>query len=123
VVADCVRSDLAIHSVHLNPYSAARRVAQLQILAERLPIGYNVVLGGFNLAPRLGVGQTVAARQTVAGRAAEWKAAPKRMARPPARTSGTCSSSLERTRGVALGVRFPQRLERRCTRNRDAQTC
>ena len=70
MVADCVRSDLAIHSVHLNPYSAARRVAQLQILAERLPTGYNVVLGDFNLAPRLGVGQTVAARQTVAGRAA-----------------------------------------------------
>jgi hypothetical protein len=62
--------DLALHSVHLNPYSAARRVAQLQILAERLPTGYNVVLGDFNLAPRLGVGQTVAARQTVAGRAA-----------------------------------------------------
>ena len=63
--------DLAIDSVHLNPYSAARRVAQLQILAERLPTGYNVVLGDFNLAPRLGVGQTVAARQTVAGRAAQ----------------------------------------------------
>ena len=116
--------DLAIHSVHLNPYSAARRVAQLQILAERLPTGYNVVLGDFNLAPRLGVGQTVAARQDRGRpRGAEWKAAPKRMARPPARTFGTCSSSLERTRGVALGVRFPQRLERRCTRNRDAQTC
>ena len=63
--------DLAIDSVHLNPYSAARRVAQLQILAERLLTGYNVVLGDFNLAPRLGVGQTVAARQTVAGRAAQ----------------------------------------------------
>jgi hypothetical protein len=44
--------DLAIHSVHLDPYSAARRVAQLQILAERLPTADNVVLGDFNLAPR-----------------------------------------------------------------------
>ena len=89
----------------------------------------------------VGVGQTVAAGQTVrhsrrpewasksaggrrtlAGRAAGWKATPKGMARPPARTSGTCSSSLERARGMALGVRFPQRLERRCMRNRDAQT-
>ena len=80
VVADC---DLAIHSVHLNPYSAARRVAQLQILAERLPTGYNVVVGDFNLARRLGVGQTVAARQTVAGRAARGgRAAPKRIGMP-----------------------------------------
>ena len=40
-------------------------------------------------------------------RAAGWKAAPKGMARPPARTSGPCSSSLERTRWMALGVRSP----------------
>jgi hypothetical protein len=79
------------------------------------------------IIPNVGVGQTVAAGQTVAtlapsrtgiksaggrrtlaGRAAGWKATPKDMARPPARTSGTCSSSLERTRGMALGVRFPR---------------
>ena len=44
--------DLAVHSVHLDPYRAARRIEQLQTLAERLPIGDNVVLGDFNLAPR-----------------------------------------------------------------------
>jgi methyltransferase family protein len=44
---------LAIHSLHLDPYSAARRVEQLQVLAARLPTGDNVVLGDFNLAPRL----------------------------------------------------------------------
>jgi hypothetical protein len=43
---------LAIHSVHLDPYGVAAPVEQLQILAERLPIGDNVVLGDFNLAPR-----------------------------------------------------------------------
>ncbi|HYB27955.1 MAG TPA: hypothetical protein VEF89_15160 [Solirubrobacteraceae bacterium] len=78
------------------------------------------------IIPNVGVGQTVAAGQTVAtfapsrtgikigGWAANpgrprggWKATPKGMARPPARTSGTCLSSLERTRGMALGVRFP----------------
>jgi Methyltransferase domain len=45
--------DLAIHSVHLDPSSATRRVDQLEMLAERLPTGDNVVLGDFNLAPRL----------------------------------------------------------------------
>jgi hypothetical protein len=45
--------DLAMHCVHLDPYVAARRVEQLQILAERLPSGDNVVLGDFNLAPRV----------------------------------------------------------------------
>ena len=44
--------ELAIHSVHLDPYGVAARVEQLQILAERLPTGENVVLGDFNLAPR-----------------------------------------------------------------------
>jgi hypothetical protein len=44
--------ELAIHSVHLDPYGVATRVEQLQILAERLPAGDNVVLGDFNLAPR-----------------------------------------------------------------------
>ncbi len=44
--------DLAIHSVHLDPYGVARRVEQLRILAERLPADDNVVLGDFNLAPR-----------------------------------------------------------------------
>jgi hypothetical protein len=44
--------ELLIHSVHLDPVSAARRVEQLQILAERLPVGDNVVMGDFNLAPR-----------------------------------------------------------------------
>jgi hypothetical protein len=44
--------ELAIHSVHLDPYGVATRVKQLQILAERLPTGDNVVLGDFNLAPR-----------------------------------------------------------------------
>lgn len=43
---------LAIHSVHLDPNRGAARVEQLQILAERLPTGDNVVLGDFNLAPR-----------------------------------------------------------------------
>jgi hypothetical protein len=114
--------DLAIHSVHLNPYSAARRVAQLQILAERLPTGYNVVLGDFNLAPRLGVGQTVAARQTVAGRAAwggrlhrsAWHA--RRRGLPvPARAAW---SEPEGWRSVFA----PPTVGRRCTRNRDAQT-
>lgn len=100
--------DLAIYSVHIDPYSAARRVAQLQILAERLPTGYNVVLGDFNLAPRLGVGQTVAARQTVPGRAAQsgrlhrsaWHA--RRRGLPvPARAAWS------EPRGVALGFASP----------------
>ena len=66
------------------------------------------------IIPNVGVAETVAARQTVAtfapsrpgikigrwapnpGRPrAGWKAAPKGMARPPARTFGACSSSLE----------------------------
>ena len=46
-------ADLAIHSVHLDSSSSARRVQQLQILAEQLPTGGNMVLGDFNLAPRL----------------------------------------------------------------------
>jgi hypothetical protein len=45
--------DRAFHSVHLDPYSAAKRIEQLQTLAERLPTGNNVVVGDFNLAPRL----------------------------------------------------------------------
>jgi hypothetical protein len=43
---------LAIHSVHLDPYSAARRVEQLEVLGDQLPAGDNVVIGDFNLAPR-----------------------------------------------------------------------
>jgi endonuclease/exonuclease/phosphatase (EEP) superfamily protein YafD len=44
--------ELVIHSVHLDPYSAAMRVEQLRTLAEQLPVGPNLVLGDFNLAPR-----------------------------------------------------------------------
>ena len=60
---------LAIHSVHLDPSRAARRVQQLQILAARLPTGDNVVLGDFNLAPRLvdGIYGTSPSRFTSAG--------------------------------------------------------
>jgi hypothetical protein len=60
---------LAIHSVDLDPYSAARRVEQLHILAVRLPNGDNVVLGDFNLAPRLvdGIYGTAPSRFTSAG--------------------------------------------------------
>jgi hypothetical protein len=61
--------DLAIHSVHLDPYRAATRVEQLQRLAECLPTGDNVVLGDFNLAPRLvdGIYGTSLSRFTSAG--------------------------------------------------------
>jgi hypothetical protein len=41
-----------IHSLHLDPYSGAMRVEQLQTLAEQLPVGPNLVLGDFNLASR-----------------------------------------------------------------------
>jgi hypothetical protein len=61
--------DLAVHSVHLDPYSAASRVEQLQVLAVRLPTGDNVVLGDFNIAPRLvdGIYGTSPSRFTSAG--------------------------------------------------------
>jgi hypothetical protein len=60
---------LAIHSVHLDPYTAAKRIEQLQILAERLPTGDIIVLGDFNLAPRLvdGIYGTLPSRFTSAG--------------------------------------------------------
>jgi hypothetical protein len=61
--------ELAIHSVHLDPDGVATRVEQLQILAERLPTGDNVVLGDFNLAPRPvdGIYGTSPSRFTSAG--------------------------------------------------------
>jgi hypothetical protein len=46
--------ELAIHSVHLDPYGVATRVEQLQILAERLPTGANVVLGELQPRPASG---------------------------------------------------------------------
>ena len=60
---------LAIHSVHLDPGSVATRVEQLQILAEGLPTGDNIVLGDFNLAPRPvdGIYGTSPSRFTAAG--------------------------------------------------------
>ncbi len=59
---------LAIHSVHLDPYSAARRIEQLQVLAVRLPTCDNIVVGDFNLAPRLvdGIYRTSPSRFTSA---------------------------------------------------------
>jgi hypothetical protein len=60
---------LAIHSVYLDPSRATRRVQQLQILVGGLPTGDNVVLGDFNLAPRLvdGIYGTSPSRFTSAG--------------------------------------------------------
>jgi endonuclease/exonuclease/phosphatase family metal-dependent hydrolase len=49
----CHFGDVAIHSVHLDPYASAARVQQLRTLAADLdPDACNIVLGDFNLAPR-----------------------------------------------------------------------
>ena len=64
--------DLAIHSVHLNPYSAARRVAQLQILAERLPTG-TTWFWATSISP------TTGCRPDCRGPAGPWPAARRRV--------------------------------------------
>jgi endonuclease/exonuclease/phosphatase family metal-dependent hydrolase len=45
--------EVAIHSVHLDPYASAGRVRQLRTLAADLAAdARNIILGDFNLAPR-----------------------------------------------------------------------